>query len=148
MLVYVLVILKAIDENKPIPSDAAAWLKQGFIRSMRKGELLHHALNLSGLRHKYLLSVRNKHLYAAWCLTDESLSSWRRSGDLLLKIESFKSSRWSNIKYLSHPPVNLSPMSLNIFFALKTDVKMPATNRQIHDIVKTMRQVNFSNLMI
>mgnify|MGYP000532936521 CR=1 FL=1 len=90
MLIHVLAILKAIDENRPIPSDEATWLKQGFIRCMKNGELMHHALNLTSLRHQYLLRTRNKHLYAAWCLTDESSSNSKRAAEIITKIKFFR----------------------------------------------------------
>jgi len=148
MLIRVLEIIKAIDSNQPIPRDAGAWLARGFIRCMQEGELLHKTLNLSRLKYQYLLSIRDKHLYAAWLLTDETLSDWQRAGELIIKIERFKLGRWSKVQFLAAPPSNVSPLNRCLFYALKTGIKIPTTVRQVNNIVKSIRKVNFHNPVV
>jgi hypothetical protein len=136
-------LLGSLSRNEPIPVQAAEWLRQGVIKALRKGEAIDVSLGLSGvgcrsLQGKVWMHQRALQLIRAVqsVAVDEVLSDWQRCVRLAPLVCRFMRSTWPQVIRLDAPLHGWPDWKVHVFYAARTDMRLPTTAAGLHLIVK------------
>lgn len=136
-------VLESLSSNRPIPTMAATWLREGVIKALRRGEAIDTSLGLSGvgcrsLQGKVLMLRRDIHLVRAAqaVAVDEDLSDWQRCVRLAPLLCRFMRDTWPRVMRLDEPLQAWPEWKCHAFAAARTDMRLPTTAAGLHLIIK------------
>ncbi len=124
--------IQTILSGQPLPSGGLAWLQCGFLDHMATGQPLHKGLGLN--RGAYMMNIRNHHLMNALQEINSRHSESRRAEILIGKIEALTMAE--SYQDMDTPDPRWSRLRQEIFSALKCNIRMPTSAKQILNIWK------------